>query len=142
MIAAVLGPRLSEDWTAEQVVRLLQRYAGVHSLLGPDDAYAPLCYLARLLDRALTNPEVQLYAASPVATRARRERSLAERDALLARQAARRAEWAERHALLAADPAAAAQRQTAAATAAQAGDAWPTPRQPGAGLPPERTRQP
>lgn len=108
-VAGVLGPRLSPDWTPEDVVQLIERYAGVRSLLRQGDSYAPLRYLKALLDRALTNPDAHLAARSPI-----RDRML--REDAVRRQARAHAERAARHERLAVQDAAAAAERAGAGT--------------------------
>jgi hypothetical protein len=72
-VAGVLGPRLSPDWTDDDVVQLIERHARIRSVLRQGESFAPLSYLASLLDRALTNPQAHIPARSPVRDRMNRE---------------------------------------------------------------------
>jgi hypothetical protein len=95
MIATTLGPRLGHDWCADDVVRLVERFAGIHSVIAPGDAHSPLRYLGRMLDRALTNPAAQVPHRSPVRTAFEREVLDAELAAVAARGIALREELAD-----------------------------------------------
>jgi hypothetical protein len=65
-IATTLGARLAPDWTAGDIVRLVERFAGIRSIIAPGDAHSPLRYLAAMLDTALTNPAAEVPCYSPV----------------------------------------------------------------------------
>jgi len=103
-IATTLGARLGRDWRANDVVRLVERFAGIHSVIASGDAHSPLRYLGVMLDRALTNPAAQVPHRSPV-------RAVFEREVLAAELAAEAARaGALREELAAIDTAAAATR--------------------------------
>jgi hypothetical protein len=55
-IATTLASRLGPEWRerADDLVRLVERYAGIFSVISPGDAHSPLAYLARMLDKAVT----------------------------------------------------------------------------------------
>lgn len=158
MIAATLGTRLGPQWSADDVVSLVERHAGIHSVIAPGDAHSPLRYLAVMLERALTDPDAQVPHHSPV----RQAYEQAVLDAELAAEAARgaglRTEFDQRDAAAAAERSGprlglAAARKAAAgrrpasgrsedpaghehrnqASAPAAGADWPTVREPGSG---------
>jgi hypothetical protein len=150
MIASALGTRLGPDWTADEVVRLVERHAGVHSVIAPGEAHSPLRYLAVMLERALTSPSARMPHVSPVRQAYEREVLAAELAQVATRTAELRAELDHR------DAAAAASRaggqaglqaaRAVAAAAAQRGalqrngrpgsselEPWPEVRRPGGG---------
>jgi hypothetical protein len=105
MIASVLGCRLSRRWTPGEVVRLVERYgltgkfAAVRTVIGAGDAHSPLKYLARTLDRALTNPALPAVPHySPVRAAYEAEVLAAELAARAERTAALRAQHSAREA--------------------------------------------
>jgi hypothetical protein len=134
-IAATLASRLGPDWRehADDVVRLVERYAGIFSVISPGDAHSPLAYLARMLDKALSNPHAVVPWPSPVRDRVTAATAAANREADLAYTAALRTALDDR------DTAAAAARAGAqtglaaarAAAAAAGGRELPRPTQPG-----------
>ena len=138
-VAGVLGPRLSPDWTDDDVVQLIERYARIRSLLRQGESFAPLSYLASLLDRALTNPEAYLPARSPVRDRMNREAAERRRAQVRAQSAVLRGQLDVRDEAAAAERAGPrAGRAAARAVAANAAhrrvpevDGWPTVTQPG-----------
>jgi hypothetical protein len=140
-VAGVLGPRLSPDWTDDDVVQLIERYARIRSLLGQGESFAPLSYLASLLDRALTNPEAYLPPRSPVRDRMNREVAERRRAQVRAQSAVLQDQLAARDEAAAAERAGtgagrAAARAAAAAAAhrrAPQADGWPAVAQPGCG---------
>jgi len=129
-IAATLASRLSPHWRehADDVVRLVERYAGIHSVISPGDAHSPLAYLARMLDRALNNPHAVVPWPSPVRDAAERAAQAVHYAVAAARAAALAADFADRSA--AADAERAGDR-TARAAAAGAGRTLPRPSRPG-----------
>ena len=94
MVAATLGPRLGRAWTADDVVRLVERFGGIRSVIAPGDAHSPLRYLGVMLDRALTNPAAQVPHHSSVRAAFEREVLAADLAAEAARGAALRDELA------------------------------------------------
>ncbi|WP_232430582.1 hypothetical protein [Salinispora pacifica] len=102
MIAATLAPRLSGDWTADDIVRLVEhhgltgRYAETRTVIPAGDAHSPLSYLAAVLDRALTNPNAEISHPSPARDTVDRDRRAADHAATLAHTTDRHAEWAAR----------------------------------------------
>ncbi|WP_223874472.1 hypothetical protein [Salinispora mooreana] len=163
MIAATLAPRLSGDWTADDVVRLVEhhgltgRYAETRTIIPAGDAHSPLSYLAAVLDRALTNPNAEIPHPSPMRERRDRDHRAADHAATLAHTTDRHAEWAAReqarqaeragpghgrHTALAAARAAGRGDHTTARTIAATtpeprrnDEEWPHTAQPGSGLP-------
>ncbi|OJF14488.1 hypothetical protein BG844_09625 [Couchioplanes caeruleus subsp. caeruleus] len=109
MIAATLGSRLGPDWTAGDVVHLVEHYgltgrpAERRQVIAAGDAHSPLSYLARALDRALTHPTAQVPHHSPVREAYERELHAAERATMAAHTAALRAELDQRDATAAAE---------------------------------------
>lgn len=103
MVAAVLGSRLSPDWTADEVIELLEQHAGVWSLLQAGEAHSPLAYLCKLLDRALRNHAVRLPACSPVRDQIVREQAERLHRAENMSLATRRPSWEARDAAAAAE---------------------------------------
>lgn len=135
MIASTLGPRLSRDWTAQEVTRLVEnhglahRYGQLRQVIGAGAAHSPLVYLARILDRALTSDTAVVAHPSPVRTAWIAERTAAHAAATQAHREQRRAEQAE----LAAGHAAALRgpgTARAAALALAAAASGPPPRRP------------
>jgi len=100
-IADTLRKQLSASWTAAGVVQLVERYAGILSVIAPGDAHSPLRYLKRMLTRALTNPQAIVRWPSPV-------REAYEREALTVKLATDTAAHAQLQAELDARAAAAA----------------------------------
>lgn len=150
MIAATLGTRLGPDWTAEQVVRLVEQHAGVHSVIAAGEAHSPLRYLAVMLERALTSPDAQAPHTSPVRQAYEHEVLAAELTTAAARTATLRAELDQRDAAAATARAGdqaglRAARAAAAAAGARRGlprqssetavvsESWPDVRRPGSG---------
>jgi hypothetical protein len=157
MIAATLGKRLGPDWTAGEVVRLVERHgltgrpAGLHAIIAAGDAHSPLRYLAVALDRALSDPAAIVPHPSPVRQAYERDVLAADLAAAAGHTAALRAELADRDAAAAADRAGPQPGRIAALTAARAateraaaarqarderladtaGELWPTPASPG-----------
>jgi hypothetical protein len=149
-IAATLASRLGPDWCehADDVVRLVEHYAGIHSVISPGDAHSPLAYLARMLDKALSNPHAVVPWPSPVRDRVTAAAVTAARAAELAYSAALRMAYDDRAAAAAAArvgaqtglaaaraAAAAAGRRELPRLATTRDDDWPAEAQPGAGLP-------
>jgi hypothetical protein len=110
-IATTLASRLGPEWCghADDVVRLVERYAGIHSVISPGDAHSPLAYLARMLDNALSNPHAVVPWPSPVRDWVTAAAAAANHAAELAHAAARRTAYDD--------------RDTAAATARAGGQA-------------------
>jgi hypothetical protein len=162
MIASTLGSRLNRRWTPADVVRLVEhyglagRYAAVRTVIGAGDAHSPLVYLARVLDRALTNRSATVPHYSPVRAAFEQEVLAAELAAQAERTAALRAQLDKRTATAAAatgsglaafraaraalghlpgGPAQAPAELTTRTDDENAATDWPEPAQPGAGLP-------
>jgi hypothetical protein len=131
-IATTLAGRLGPEWRerADDVVRLVERYAGIHSVISPNEAHSPLAYLARMLDKALSNPHAIVPWPSPVRDRITATVAATTHAAALAHAAALRTEYDRRDAAAAATRAGALTGRVAArAAAAAAGGREPT--QPG-----------
>jgi len=105
MIAATLASRLSPDWyeRADDVIALVERFAGIHSVIAPGDAHSPLRYLAAMLDRALTNPDAVVPHHSPVREAYERQVLAVETAVAAARTAALRDELDQHDAAAAAE---------------------------------------
>lgn len=71
-IAATLAGQLGPQWGEhpDDVVRLVERYAGIHSIISPGDAHSPLAYLAKALGKALNNSDAVVPWPSQVHDRA------------------------------------------------------------------------
>lgn len=130
-IATTLAGRLGPQWRehADDVVRLVERYAGIFSVISPGDAHSPLAYLARMLDKALSNPHAVVPWPSPVRDRVTAAAAAAAREADLAYAAAVRTAFDDRDAAAAAARAGLAAARAAAATAG--GREIPRPTQAG-----------
>jgi hypothetical protein len=99
-IATTLVGRLGPEWREhpDDVVRLVERYAGIFSVISPGEAHSPLAYLARMLDRALGNPHAVVPWPSPVRDRVTAAAAAAAREADLAYAAAVRTAYDDRDA--------------------------------------------
>ncbi|SNY72798.1 hypothetical protein [Paractinoplanes atraurantiacus] len=104
-LAVTLAAQLSPDWAghAEQLVQLVERYAGVHSIIAAGDAHSPLAYIKRMLHRALTNPAAVVPWHSPVRLAYERDVLAEQLNAAAMRSAELRAELGGQEAAAAAD---------------------------------------
>ncbi|GAA2532329.1 hypothetical protein [Pilimelia columellifera] len=89
-VAAVLGARLSQDWSADDLVRYVQAHVGV-MVYERGRSHSPLRYLIALINRALNAAKPPLPCAAHTA--ASRAAAVNERAATAASMAARRVEW-------------------------------------------------
>jgi hypothetical protein len=140
-IATTLASRLGPEWRdhPDDVVRLVERYAGIFSVISPGDAHSPLAYLARMLDKALSNPHAVVPWPSPVRGRVTAAIAAEDREADLAYAAALRTAYDDRDAA-AATARAGAQSGLAAARAAAAAAGRELPRPTQAGDPGDAAR--
>jgi hypothetical protein len=129
-IATTLTGRLGPEWAehADDVVRLVERYAGIFSVISPGDAHSPLAYLARMLDKALNNPHAVVPWPSPVRDRVIAATAAAAREADLAYAAVLRTAYDDRAAAAAGDRAGAQSGLAAARAAAAAAGGRELPR--------------
>lgn len=97
-LAGIIATQLSPDWRghADDLVMLVEHYAGVHSIIAPGDAHSLLRYIKVMIHRALTNPRARVAHHSPVREHFEREILAADQAAVMLARAARQAELAAR----------------------------------------------
>jgi hypothetical protein len=98
-LAGIIAAQFSPDWRghAGDLVLLVERYAGIHSIIAPGDAHSLLRYIKVMINRALTNPHAQVAHHSPVREKFEREVLAVDQAALAVARAVRQAELAARN---------------------------------------------